>query len=230
MCPLIRSGRGCRFAFMEKQCLGCPKMFEPKRPNQSYHAAGCQKRNAKKKGRPRASYPAPLMDLVNDFFVFLRVNKPEGAIGYRLHSRQLDITLPWPGSPRRNGTRPKSKDFQLDEVPLVPLSTSYTVIWVYAGGGALPSYPPNMVMPGWVDDMRRMGEVGRRLRLYLARQRTEDAVAAQVHKGLIALAHGGATVDQSHQLTLPWLPPHQLPPHQLPPHQQGQPNDDPSGT
>lgn len=218
------------FMEKEKKCLGCFQSFEPRRPNQSYHAKWCQNRSNKKRDTPRAGYPAPLMDLVNAYLLFLRANKPEGAIGYRLHSRQLDITLPWPGSPRRNGTRPKSKDFQLDEVPLVPLSTSYTVIWVYAGGGALPSHPPHMVMPGWVDDMRRMGEVGRRLRLYLARQRTEDAVAAQVHKGLIALAHGGATVDQSHQLTLPWLPPHQLPPHQLPPHQQGQPNDDPSGT
>jgi len=207
------------------KCLGCPRLFVPKRPNQVYHEGWCQKSHNKRPG-PRASYPDPHLDLINSLIVFLTENAPQSAVGYRLHSRELDITLPWPGSLRRNGTRPKeSKDFELDELPLLPLLASYEVIWVYAGGGALPSCPPKIVSPGWVDDMRNMGEVGRILRLYLARRRNEDAVAAQVHKTLIALAHRGKTVDQSDQ-----LPPHQLPPHQLPPHQQGQPNDDPSGT
>lgn len=202
------------------KCLGCPRLFVPKRPNQRYHEGWCQKAvNKHKRTGPRAGYPDPHWELINALVLFLTENAPRGVVGYRLHCRELDITLPWPGSLRRNGTKPKeSKDFQLDELPLLPLLTSYEVIWVYAGGGALPSYPPKIVSLGWVDDMRNMGEVGRRLRLYLARRRKEDAVAAEVHKELIALAHSSTPVV------------HQLPPHQLPPDQQGQPDGDTSGT
>lgn len=150
---------------------------------------------------------------MNAFTLFLYENRPEWAIAYRLYCRELDVTLPWPGNSRRDGTRPQSKDFRLEpvEFPLLPLRTSYEVIWVNAGGGALPSYPPDNVSPGWVDDMRNMGEVGRLLRLFLAR-RKEDATAAAQQ---MILDHGSERAASFHQ---------------LPPHEQGNPDDDPGST
>ena len=200
-----------------KQCLGCYRIFEPRRPNQHYHAAWCQKASAHIKGAERAGYPLPRPALINSFHAFVKENMPPGAIGFRLVCRELDIMLPQPGSPRRDGTRPRSLDFRLEplEVPLLPLMAVYAVVWVYEGGMALPAHPVQYVSPGWVDEMQGMGEVGRRLRLYLKRKRSESQankrlIEEQVKNILLLVA-----ADETAAIS-----------HQLPPHEQGNPGDD----
>lgn len=202
----------------DRQCLGCARTFTPRRPNQAYHAAWCQKRhNSSKPQGERAGYPLPSVGLINSFRLSVVESKPEGAIGFRLYCRELDISLPQPGSPRRDGRRPRSEDFRLDplEYPLLPLITSYAVTWVYEGGVAHTAHPIQMVSPGWVDDMRNMGEVGRRLRLYLQRRREQSLanrrlIEHQAKNMQPLLTPGDLTAD---------LP-------QLPPHEQGHSDDD----
>ena len=201
-----------------RRCVGCYRTFEPKRPNQAYHARWCQKANAQKRGGQRAAYPQPRLALVNSFHAFFEESMPPGAIGFRLVCRELDLTLPQPGSPRRDGSRPRSEDFQLDplEIPLLPLITTYAVIWVHEGGVALPAHPVQYVSPGWVDRMLTMGEVGRRLKLYLKRRRAESLankrlIEQQANNMLQLLV----AADEKAALS-----------HQLPPHEQGNPGDD----
>lgn len=223
-----------------KKCLGCPKLFEPKRQNQFYHSQFCQRRANKKPG-PRARYSEPPLALANAFTEAVMAAMPRGAVGFRLFCRELDITLPWPGSPRRDGTRPKSADFGLYpsvELPLLPLLTTYQLVWIMPGAGVVPAQVT--VTPGWADKMTKMGEVGRLLRLYRSRRRQAQAQLTAEMKWQVESLHHAEEAQKRKTAQLP-APTAQLPPltadqeqlapptagfAELPPHDQGHTDSD----
>lgn len=164
-----------------RQCLACDAWFAPTRPDQAYHSDACRKRNSHKKDGVRRAYELPPAALMNTFLEFLRCCKPKGAMGYRLYCRELEMFLPAPLSLRRDGHRPKTEYFTLEpiEIPLVPFPSTYPIFWVFPGGFLLPSDPPQSASIGWADDMKRHGEVGRRLREYLRKQAQAEKEARE---------------------------------------------------
>lgn len=155
-----------------RQCLACDAWFAPTRPDQAYHSDACRKRNSHRKDGIRRAYELPPAAFMNAFLEFMRRCKPKGAMGYRLYCNELEMFLPALGSLRRDGHRPKTEFFTLEpiEVPLVPFKGAYPIFWVFPGGFLLPSKPPQSASIGWADDMKRHGEVGRRLREYIRKQ------------------------------------------------------------
>lgn len=155
-----------------RQCLACDVWFAPSRPNQAYHDDACRRRNAKRKDSVRSGYDLPPPLLLNRYISTIRRSKVKDAIGYILYCQELDLYLPVPCSLRRDGHRPKTNFFTLNpiEIPLVPLKSSYKILWVFHLGLVYPTTPPQFIYVEWADDMRRHGEVGKRLRLYNQQQ------------------------------------------------------------
>lgn len=204
-------------------CIGCKKPFYPSRANQHYHDVKCSKARWRDKERPRVRRADPHPTAVQEFLRVVEAARPKEAVGYRLYCRELNVVLPIPGSRRRDGSRPAGANFTLDpiELPLLPLDTTYVLVWVYPGESALPLEPQQNITPGWKDDVSQtkiLSFLLRNMQQILGKnmREAERARAEQQNAGLAEYFRASAS------------PPVRKEPRSLPPHQQGNSGDDES--
>lgn len=206
-----------------RKCVGCEVPFVPTQANQYYHDKKCAKARWRDKERPRVKRPDPHPTAVQEYFRVIRGAMPKEAVGYRLYCRELNVVLPIPASRRRDGSRPASANFTLDplELPLLPLDTTYILIWVYPGESALPHEPHQTVTPGWKDDVSQKKILSHLLRNMekitgKSMREADRARAEQQNAGLTEYFRVSAS------------PPVRKEPRSLSPHQQGNSGDDES--
>ena len=204
-------------------CVGCNKPFVPTQANQHYHDKKCSKARWRDKERPRVKRADPHPTAVQEFFRVIEEARPKEALGYRLYCRELNVVLPIPASRRRDGSRPSSANFTLDpiEIPLLPLDTTYVLIWVYPGESALPQEPQQTVTPGWKDDVSQ-----KKILSYLLRN-MEQITGKSMREAERARAEQQNT-GLTEYFRVSVSPPVRKEPRSLPPHQQGDSGDDES--
>lgn len=200
MAPAGLYGAACRdqpvpvkLARMEtahRNCLHCGNPFVPRRSDHYFDREKCAEdfRQDRPGPLPGKQAPIPPADLALFIEGMRRAKPPKSAIGYKLYCAPLLVWLPLPHTQRWNGRFPKEDYFRLRpvEIPRVPLAASYRLAWVYPGNNVVEvAHELYVCFPA---DMKRSGEVGRRLRAHIASQRqlppnTEQLLLGENEKG-----------------------------------------------
>lgn len=182
-----------------RKCQACPNVFAPVRSDNYFCGRSCYR-----KWRRWNKGALPIAKNVVDagerrerilFQQSIRsAQPPRMAIGYKLYCDELEMWLPMVGSMRMDGARPKTDYYELrptPEIPRVPLKTTYRLAWVYKSGVTVPTDPPHRLFVSFARDMRRTGEVGRRLKVL---ERRHELAAKE---GVAQLAAAGDDSEES---------------------------------
>ena len=166
----------------EKKCKGCGTDFRPNNPARMFHSRTCvnQSYKARAKKERHAETGRRIDAALAEYTAAILKAKPTDAVGYRLHSKELDLFLPILNAVRRNGLRVKKSCLGLDpvEIPISPLEAEYLLSWVFPSGVALPSNPPVNVAVRWADDCSKKKILGVRLVAYRAAKKVEKLLAS----------------------------------------------------
>lgn len=157
----------------QRNCLNDGIVFRPRRVDQFFCSTRCARQHRIHRLGPlpgRRAYVQP--GAVASFHEGMRRAKPpRKAIGYKLYCAELEVWLPLAGSQRWDGSFPKTDYFELwpTEIPRVPLATNYRLAWIYRGG--IPQEIAHTIFIDFPQNMRKTGEIGRRVRAYEEQRR-----------------------------------------------------------